>query len=158
MADFDPYKPPAATLEGPSAQPSAAAYEVPASVITILGQARPWVTLFVILFAVAIGVGLLALVVVTMLGSTLGGAFGAKPLLSFLPLVVILLLYVPPMIFLARYAAGIKQLQNGGGLPALEHALRSQKSFWKYIGIFGIVMIGIYALAGIAVAVSKVSH
>jgi len=154
MTDFDPFKPPTATLEGQAHPTSAPSNDVPASVIAILGEARPWVKLIVILFAIGVGVAVLALIGIAIFG----GALGPRPALSFLPLVAVLLLYVPPVVFLSRYTAGIKRLQNGGGLPALEQALRSQKSFWKYIGIFSAVMIGIYALAGIAVAISKVSR
>ena len=159
MTDFDPFKPPTATLEGPSNRPGEpSSSEVPASVIAILGEARPWVKLIVVLFAIGLGVGVLAVIAVAMLGSTLGSALGPKPALSFLPLVMILLLYIPPVVFLSRYASGIKRLQKGGGLQALEEALRGQKSFWKYIGIFSIVMMSFYALAAIAVAVSKVAR
>jgi len=51
-------------------------------------------------------------------------------------------------VFLWQYAAGIRSLQNGGGLPALENALTRQKSLWKYVGLLMIVMIALY-LTGI---------
>jgi hypothetical protein len=67
--------------------------------------------------------------------------------MAVVPVFVLLLLYIPPAVFLWQYAGRIRRLQDGGGLPALEEALTSQKSFWKYVGILAAVVLCLYAVA-----------
>ena len=54
--------------------------------------------------------------------------------------------YVPPVLFLHRYASRIRDLVDEPSTRNLEEALRSQKSFWKYIGMFTVIAIGVYFL------------
>lgn len=137
---YDPYKAPAASLDGSS---SAGSETVPSSVVTLMAQTRPWVRLLAVLIFIGLGLGLLAFLVAVGMGSA---AFGKAGAMSFVPLIVVLAFYVPPAIFLWKYADGIRRLQDGGGMPALEDALGNQKSFWKYVGIFAVVMMSLYAL------------
>jgi hypothetical protein len=48
-------------------------------------------------------------------------------------------LYLAPGIFLWRYAGAIKLLEMSRSPQALEDAIRSQKSFWKYVGVMTII-------------------
>jgi hypothetical protein len=137
---FDPYKAPAASLDGSAAGGSET---VPASVVTLLAQTRPWVRLMSILTFIALGLSGLGFLVMLAVGRGLGGRMGAT---SLIPLLIVLGFYIPPAIFLWRYADAIRRLQEGGGMPALEEALSNQKSFWKYVGIFAVVMLCLYAL------------
>jgi hypothetical protein len=75
------------------------------------------------------------------IGNRTGGRGMAATLI---PMMVVLLFYIPSGVFMWRYAASIRRLQDGGGLPALEEALASQKSFWKYVGVLALVMMGLY--------------
>jgi hypothetical protein len=139
---FDPYKPPAAPLDAPPA--TAGANAIPASVVSLLAQTRPWVKLMSILVFLASGLACLGLLV----------AFAVAPMgmserMVLAPVALLLGFYVPPAIFLWRYAGGIRRLESGGGLPALEEALSNQKSLWKYVGIFAVVVIGLYLLAAV---------
>jgi hypothetical protein len=138
---YDPYKAPAAPLDGSAGSGSET---VPASVVMLLTQTRPWVRLFSILIFIALGLAGLGFLVMLGIGrSSLGGRMGVG---SFIPILIVMGFYIPPAIFLWRYADAIRRLQDGGGMPALEEALTNQKSFWKYVGIFAVVMLCLYAL------------
>jgi hypothetical protein len=143
---FDPYKAPQASLDGlPPANPSAA---VPPSLIELLAQTRPWVRLISVLIFVGMGLGVLGTLVMGAVGARSGmPGSGAVSAAMFIPMLFVMALYIPPALFLWQYAAKIRQLQNGGGMPSLEEALSRQKSFWKYIGILAAVMLGLYAFA-----------
>jgi len=141
---FEPFKPPTAELNPSEVSTEDRFHEVPASVIAILTATRPWLRLLVG-FSVA-GVALMALVMTKLLlsrprGIQLGSLFSLL-----VPLALVILVYGPPMIFLSRFARGIRRLETGGGLAALEDALSNQKSFWKYVGVLILVLVPLYAL------------
>jgi hypothetical protein len=66
----------------------------------------------------------------------------------------VFLIYVPGIVHLWRYQAGIRRIQEGGGLPALEDALTSQKSFWRYVGILAVVVMSCYAAIFVVMVVA----
>jgi hypothetical protein len=138
-APVDPYQPPAAPLDGVRVAPASSG-TVPQSVVLLLQQTRPWVKLMAILSFVVIG----GMLVATAVAAT--KALDFIKVSALVPMLILLLFYVPPTLFLWRYAGGIRDLMKGGGQPALEAALRNQKSFWKYVGIFASVLLGLYAL------------
>jgi len=140
---FDPYKAPQASLDAPSSDPSA---PVPPAVVQLLAQTRPWVKLIAVLFFIAIGLMVIAFAfVVVVVGKT--AQSGIVSATTFIPLAIVMLLYVLPTVYLWQYAGNIRRLQAGGGMRALEEALASQKSFWKYVGVLAVVMLGFYLLA-----------
>lgn len=55
-------------------------------------------------------------------------------------------LYIAPAYFLHQFASSIGNLLEGGGDVAMESALASQKSFWRFVGIMTLVVICIYLL------------
>jgi hypothetical protein len=136
----DPYSPPAASLDGPPGQGGA---EVSGSVVAILAETRPWVKLMAILFFVSLGLMGVVFVGMTVVGTAMGGA---QTFATLIPAMLMMLLFIPPSVFLWRYHKGIRRLQDGGGQGALEEALRSQKSYWKYVGILMAVVLCLYAL------------
>jgi hypothetical protein len=135
----DPYEAPRAELDGRKAADRTTALPLEA-VTSLLAQTRPWVKLIAIFCFVAT-----ALMVLVVVGVLAAGGDRTKAT-AFVPLLVMLLLYLPPASFLWKYAGGIAELQRGGGQTALEKALRSQKGFWKYVGILTCVMMGLYAI------------
>lgn len=70
--------------------------------------------------------------------------FGFGPIIG---IIYILMggLYIFPAYFLHQYASSIQDFLQGGGDTAIENALGSQKSFWRFAGILTLVIIGIYA-------------
>jgi len=141
----NPYTPPPPTtaLDAESGAKFASNADVPRSVVGLLAATRPWVKLLSVLFFVFLGVAVLMMIVMSMV---VPAGVGQAKLLPFIPVVVVMLLYIPPALYLWRYARGIQRLLDGGGQGALEEALSNQKSFWKFSGILGLVMVGIYAL------------
>lgn len=137
----DPYRPPSAALEGGRGV-GWESQAVPEPVVTLLAETRPWVRLMAILIFLGSGLALILTLVVG-LGST-GGGTGA---ITALPMLAVALIYLMPALFMWRYAASIRQLQDGGGQAALEAALGHQKSFWKYVGVLAAVMIIVYSIA-----------
>ncbi len=57
------------------------------------------------------------------------------------------LLYVPPGLFLHRTASAIGRMKTGDPAPALETLLKSQKSFWRYVGVMTIIVLCLTVLA-----------
>jgi hypothetical protein len=139
---LDPYRPPAAApLDGPAAD----AISPPTldGVIVIMRQTRRWVRLMV------------GTLLVGALFSLVGAAFvvGASPAVSAslglgFQAVILILFYAPSIGLLSRYAAGIRRLQQGGGMAALEDALASQKSYWKYIAVLTTVLLPMGTVGG----------
>jgi hypothetical protein len=147
----NPFAPPSANLNAPPANAGSTFDAVPPSVIAILGATRPWLRLM--LGLIVTGMVLVGMLVVGW--SFLGGYGAGRAALSFAaipPLLLVMSFYLPPAFYLHRCAEGIRRLQAGGGVPALEDTLRSQKSFWKYLGILALVLIAIYALAFVAIS------
>jgi hypothetical protein len=139
----NPYTPPPPTtvLDAEPGQRFASKAEVPRSVIDLLSQTRPWVKLLAVMFFVFLG--LAVLVVIVMAAVT---PVQAK-VPALIPMLVVLLLYIAPAVYLSRYARGIQRLLDGGGQGALEEALTNQKSFWKFSGVLALIMMCIYAIA-----------
>jgi hypothetical protein len=127
-----------------------------------LSQTGPWVRLLSIMLF--IGAGLLimtgaSLVLMGLAGMDSSmGSLGSSPLpngvivlIGPIYVVMALLIYILPGIFLFRYASAIKAMKSDPSSPALEDALRHQKTFWRYLGITAIVMLGIAVLAVMAI-------
>src|SRR4051812_38041935 len=131
MTTYDPYRPPAASVDEPVPAPAGGS-GIPDRVVALLAETRPWVKLLAILFFVGMGLGTVGVVVAMAVVST--GTTRRNMLGGLAPLFSVLLLYIPSVVFMWRYAASIRRLEDGGGVPALEEALSSQKSFWKYVG------------------------
>lgn len=121
-----------------------------------LNQTRPWarfLSIMVFIGAAFTLLGGLMVILVGLTGNLFGtesGAFDQLPGGGFalgLIYMVMAVLYVPPGIFLSRYASAIKYLESTPTSQALERALKYQKSFWRYIGIF--TVIGLIVLAAV---------
>jgi len=134
--------------------------ETPADVLLtadgqrFLNQTRPWVRFMSIIvfigaaFMVLGGVMLFLVGITGSLANTGNNAFGPMPGGGFgvgLLYLVMAVLYIPPGIFLSRYASAIKNLESTRTSQALDNALKYQKSFWRYIGIFTVVCLVITA-------------
>ncbi|MBV1857617.1 MAG: hypothetical protein KUG77_04335 [Nannocystaceae bacterium] len=117
-------------------------------IMEAMNQTRPWVT-----FLAVLGFVSAALMVFVGLAMVFAPP-AAMPGGSFIGLVYLIpaVLYGVGSNFLYRYRGSMRSLQAGYGVEALENALEHQKSFWRFTGITGAVVLGIYGL-GIVVAV-----
>ncbi len=121
-------------------------------IIEALRKTRPWVLVMGILcfigaaFTILAGIGVGAAMALSGGGA---GAPGLPPIFGIGMAVLYLvmgILYVFPGIYLMRYASKISALSSTPSTVALEEALIAQKSFWKFVGISVLVMIGLYVV------------
>ena len=112
-----------------------------------LRATKPWVRFISIVSFIMAGFMVLGgLAMILMSTATPGMAnFGFGPLIGVL-YILLAGLYIGPAYFLHQFASSIGNLMEGGGDVALEAALGSQKSFWRFAGITTLVVICIYAL------------
>ena len=118
--------------------------------LDLLRQTRPWVLFIAILMFIWAGimcVGALVIIGISLMGR--GGAPSAIGIVAFVYIGIGALMIIPP-VYLTRYSSRISALTHSGRAVDLENALDAQRSYWKFIGIFAIVVIAIYVLAAIA--------
>lgn len=125
-----------------------------------LNATRPWVKFLAILGFIGIALmvlfGLLMMFGFSLLPTQPGApaAFGALMAVFYLLFAAI---YFMPCLFLYRYSRAIAAIP-GTGQGALEEALKSQKSFWKFMGIVALIIVSIELLVvviGVLVAVAR---
>jgi hypothetical protein len=111
-----------------------------------LKATRPWVrSLSVLMFAIVVFI-LLSTLVQRWNAAAYGSGGRSSGFASLFSLVVGLV-YLFPAYFLHQYASAINDLLRGGGDVAMEAALGSQKSFWRFTGIVTLVLFCIYAFS-----------
>lgn len=82
--------------------------------------------------------------IVTLSGASDTAALGATQLIL---LLVFMLLYILPLIFLFNFARNMLAALRQSDQLALTTSFRNLKMCYKYLGILTIVLLGIYALA-----------
>lgn len=113
-----------------------------------LNATRPWVNFlsivsFVLITLLAL-VGMVTALTFSVTPMSSGWAKAAGPIFGVVYLLMACL-YFMPSLFMYRYARAIARIP-AAGQGALEDALRQQKSFWKFMGIFMAVVLCLYAL------------
>jgi len=153
-AAANPYSAPQTSLNAPAA---VAAGPVSAEAVELLRRTKPWVRFFSVLGILGIvlmGLGALAMVALSF------GPFQAMPLAARIGMAVLYLvlafLYIPPVLYLHRYASRIRDLVDENSSVNLENALRAQKSFWKYIGMFTVITLIVYVLVLVGILLTGV--
>jgi hypothetical protein len=150
------YAAPQANVNPPAQAMPQATGLVSDEAVDLLRKTKPWVRFFSILGI--IGILLMALGAVAMVLMSFG-PFQAMPVIARIGIgalyLVLALLYVPPVVFLHRYASRIRELVDEHSFLNLEQALRAQKSFWKYIGMFMVITMCVYVLVLIGVLVTS---
>ncbi len=128
---------------------------------TTLRQTRPWVMLLGILGFLLAGLMLLGGVGITIFTMIAGGGGGAAPRIASAVAVgvtyaFIALFYIPPSLYLVRYANRIKEFLTAPSAAGLQSALSAQKSFWKFVGIAMLVIMlfyGVVLVIGVIIGV-----
>lgn len=148
--------PPQAGMGAPPAVRHDPAEGVSPEAVDLLRRTKPWVRFLSVL-------GILSLVVIA-LGAVAMAAINTGPFQYMgmavrigMAILYLLLaaLHIPPVLFLSRYASRIRTLVEEPSSRHLEDALRAQKSFWKYLGMFTLIMLSLYLavlLGALAVA------
>ncbi|MGH9819337.1 MAG: hypothetical protein ACRD43_04135 [Pyrinomonadaceae bacterium] len=106
---------------------------------------KPWVRFMSVMLFIGAGLMVLAglfMFLIPMATPGMGG-FGAIVGVVY---ILFAALYIAPAYFLHQFASSIGDLMKGGGDVALESALGSQKSYWRFVGISVVVVISLYVL------------
>ena len=139
-------------MNTPSSESSSNPYRAPATGEDIVGvsdeaasvgvqnalqQTRPWVLFIGIISLIVTGLMLFGSLGMAFYGTFATGAPGGGPpfILMGIMYFVMGLIYIPPSLFLLRYAKRIREFISAPSPANLESALVAQKSFWRFIGI-----------------------
>ena len=132
----------------PSAEPSLQDGHVSDLAIDLLRRTKGWV-----MFLAVLGYIGTAFMLLTALGLIVGGSFASSTDMAALPFsltamgvayLIIAAVYVYPCVKLNQYSNSIKRLLNSRVSVDLETALDKQRAFWKFAGIFAIIMLIMY--------------
>lgn len=110
--------------------------------LDLLIKTRPWIRLISIFMWVVTGLTAIAGVVTAVMD---------RNVMTALPLLIIIVLYVIPAVYLTRFGSRVGQLKSDRRPETLEAALDSQRAFWRVVGIMLLVVVALYVV-GIAVA------
>ena len=113
-----------------------------------LRATKPWVRLISVVMFIFVGLTFLGGIFMIFGSAAAGGMRGAGAVSPIVGIFYFIFggLYLIPAYFLHQYASSINDLLRGGGDVAMETALGSQKSFWKFSGILTLIVICLYAL------------
>ena len=113
------------------------------AVVGPLAGTQGWVRFFAVLGFILCGfmfiAGLIGLVMGLMAGQL-------QAVVAIIPALLVGFLYLVPSLKLNQYASSISWLRQTQSLNNLARALEAQRSFWAFIGIFTIIILGIYLL------------
>ena len=122
-----------------------------------LRATKPWVRFISIIMFISVGLMFLGGLMMMLMSSSMGrSGFGFGPIVGII-YIIMGALYLAPAYFLHQYASSIGDFLQGGGDSAMETALGSQKSFWRFIGILTLVVICIYGLVFLFVILGALS-
>lgn len=111
-----------------------------------LRATKPWVRFMSVIMFISVGLMFLLGAAMMLMPSPAGmRSVGFGPIVGIIYF-IIGAFYLVPGYFLHQYASSIQDFLNGGGDSAMENALGSQKSFWRFVGILTLVVICLYAL------------
>jgi hypothetical protein len=129
------------------------------SMLESLQATRPWVKFLAILGFIFAGFmivgGLFMSLAFSFMPLMPGFSHFFGPVFGILYIVMAVFFYLLPCLYLLRYGSAITRIPESGQ-EAMEDALRQQKTFWKYLGIFAIVVLVLYVfffIGGITAAI-----
>lgn len=148
MSDQNPYKAPVSTEEAAPTGP------VTAKTRQLLGEASPWLRFLVVLGYIFLIAGALGVVGAAVYGFVSGGALLASLLGGAFVLLVTLVISYFPLRILNRLANGAKHYKTNGDAAGLELVASGVRGLAKFYGIFTIVILSLYAVAGVFVGIT----
>ncbi len=153
MSANNPYQPPQQPFGGyggpmhPGQSPGQDEYGMAMpQILESLRRTQPWITMFAIMSFLGAGIMVLGGIAMMAAGSTMRGPMPVGPALGLVYLVLAAFYGVVGK-FLWGYRSGIEQFTATQGSPSmLAIALDRQASFWRFLGILTLVMIGLYVV------------
>jgi len=121
-----------------------------------LQKIASWTTYFSILGFVFIGLMLVFGIVVTTFMSAIFATAG-QPFMAYLGFIyiVIALIYFTPVLYLYRFSINTKKAIRANDSNEIMLALKNLKSHFKFVGIFTIVVMSLYIIAGLGFALAR---
>ena len=113
---------------------------------TMLRQTKPWVRFISVLTFIGAAFMVLGGLVVMVTGAV-AGMPGSMGVVIGSIYIVMAILYIAPAVYLWMYADRIGLFLRQRTPGVLASALEAQKSFWKFVGIAMLIVLGVYALA-----------
>lgn len=155
---MDINNPYAAGSEDPRATTAGSESLITPRVYEALGKTKPWVRLLAVLGFIGSGLMLLGGVFMLVGGGLIAAAGAAgkssgagSAALGGMPIALMSILYIAmgilylfPSLKLWNYGSRIGSMLMTRAVDDLEGALEEQKSFWKFVGVLTLVMIGLY--------------
>lgn len=127
--------------------------KITSQMVDSIRSTRPWALFISILGFISVGFMLLAAIAIMVLGSVLPQEVDGFPaVLMGIMYIIMSFFYLVPSIYLFRYASAISSFLDTMSESEMESALSYQKSFWKFVGILGIIMI-VFAILGVIAAI-----
>jgi hypothetical protein len=127
--------------------------KITSHMVDSMRSTRPWAMFISILGFITVGFMVLTAIVIMVLGSVLPQEIGRFPaVLMGIMYIIMSFFYLVPSIYLFRYASAIGSFLDTMSESEMETALSYQKSFWRFVGIVGIVMIA-FAILGVIAAI-----
>lgn len=149
MSAYNPFPTSApSTTVDPSGGYRAATDATMNQILTSMQRARPWVMFMAVLGFVGAGflmlMGVMFVVMSSAMPSITHNMGPAGPFIG-LGYLVMGAFYLVPSYLLGGYANSIgRYVSSGGPAEGLLEAVQKQTSFWRFVGIFTAVMIGLY--------------
>ena len=146
LPDANPFGAPRTIVDEPSRTESLG--RLSATLIQHLKETQIWVRLFSVLGAILGTLGALAglfIVIQSSLQLYRREDWAGQFMVIGVFVLVSSLLCMAPTFFLHRFAQAIAALGRGGGIPALETAMRYQRKFWRFSGILATLAVLITA-------------
>lgn len=130
---------------------------IPHGVVDALVKTRPWVLLLGIVTLLGCALMVMAGLFMMLLGGISGlgglgglGDMGALSVAGGMALgavyLVFAVIYLIPAIHLIRYSSAIKRMSSDPTGDSVEQALKHQLSFWRFVGIATVAIMGLYVV------------
>lgn len=113
-----------------------------------------WTKFLAILSFIFIALMLIGFIFMISAGSMMSSAssgMGGSPWMITIVWLLLGLFYWYPSVMLYKFSNAMKDGLNTANNELVENAFRYQKNFWKYMGIFTIVVISLYLIVIVAV-------
>ena len=122
--------------------------------INHLNETRKW-TMFLSIVGLLITGILIIIVIIGMIVLPINSHNNVNPILSLLPLTLIMIVYLFPIYYMFKFSNYSKKAINNLDKVQLSIALKYQKLLYRFMGILTIVMISIYLIMGVITLITK---
>lgn len=152
----NPYQPPLESKLAPPAKADLAPGDWTENLMEPLAKTQSWVLFLGILGCVVVSLVVVVQVCKGFMGMIAAGNAekGGEAFGGMIFNVLFVIVWFAPSMYLIRYGNHIDSFRRSRKRSDLEAALRAQKSFWKFSGIFAIIFLVIVVIGAVAAAIA----